>query len=130
MQKRLFLILFILMGLAVGAFGGYTAFFETRGFEKTTAVITRIDETFTGYDDDNNPEYSYDVYVDYTVDGKEYSGMSDYYSGSYEEGKEITIYYNPADPTEIHGDAKNFGIYMMIIGPVVSIVALILLLRR
>ncbi len=106
----------LIIGLLALAFGCYVYFFESRGFVKTEAVIYQIDEEFTGYDADDQAEYDYDVYVHYTVNGERYSEKSDYYEGSYEVGKSITIYYNPANPHEIHGDSQNVGIYLMVVG--------------
>ena len=57
----------------------------------------------------------HDVYVAYSVDGKEYNALSDTYSSSYFEGKEITIFYNPDNPAQIHGDSKLLGIILMAI---------------
>ena len=129
MKQRLFYLLFFLLGLATLCFGVYMRFFENNGYVKTTAIITQIDETYTGTDSDGHSEYDYDVYVDYTVDGKEYHGKSDLYQSNYEEGKEITIYYNPENPEEIHGDGKTFGLYLMIAGPVVMIIMAIMFFR-
>ena len=73
-------------------------------------------------------QYDYDVYVNYSVDGKEYTGKSDYYSGSYKEGMEIKISYDPNDPTKIHGDSKGMGIILMIAGSVTIVVCVVLLI--
>jgi len=46
-----------------------------------------------------------------------------------EAGKEVKIYYNPENPEEIHGDAKGFGLYLMILGPVLFAAAGMMSLR-
>ena len=72
-------------------------------------------------------QYDYEVYVNYIVDGKDYSEKTDYYAGNYKEGMEIKIFYNPDDPTQIHGDKGTFGIVMMIGGAVVTVICIVLL---
>lgn len=55
----------------------------------------------------------YDVYVNYTVDGKEYYERlkGEEYSGNLrmlrKEGKEINIYYNPDNPKDIRDVDSN-----------------------
>lgn len=129
MGKRITLLCFILMGVLSLGFGSYLLFFQNRGYVKTTAVIDHVDKTFTGYDEDNHEEYDYQVYVNFTVDGTDYQAQSDYYQNGYDAGKEITIYYNPANPQQVHGDSKGFGIYLMILGPILILVGIFLLIR-
>lgn len=97
-------------GLAFGAIGIYLLFMETKGFIKTTAVITRIESRRNG------KHMHHDVYVEYDIDGKIYSGKCDTYSSSYREGREIPIYYDPNDPNRIHGESKKWGVFTLLIG--------------
>lgn len=124
-----FILVFLVTGIVLCAMGVYTVFFEKRGYVQTDAVIDHIDEIWTGVDDDGYDEYEYDVYVAYQVDGRDYLSKSDYYQDGYEPGKQIKIYYNPSDPADIHGDSAGFGIFLMVLGPVVSVGALVALLR-
>lgn len=112
-------------GIVILVIGIYMNFFEGRGYIETTAVIDHIDETYSGGDNDTE----YDVYVNYTVDGKDYQSRSDYYSPSYKEGKEIKIYYNPDNPQQIHGDSKGFRIYILVVGVVILVVSVLAFLR-
>ena len=112
------------MGVLALAFGFYLTFFQTKGYAETTAVIERIEEH--GDFDDT----SYDVYVRYSVDGREYHGESDFYSAGYREGKEIKIFYIPDNPEQIHGDAGHMGIYLMAIGPVLTLLGVAYLFRK
>ena len=121
---------FMVVGVLVLAFGCYIAFFETKGYVATTAVIERIEEYESGIDADGFTEYSHDVYVSYSVNGRLYEAKSDYYSARYREGQEIKIFYNPDNPEQIHGDSKNFGIYMMVLGPVLTLIGAVVLFRR
>ena len=125
MDTRETALLLMVAGVLVLAFGCYMTFFETKGYVETMAVIERIDRFTSGTD-----ETEYHVYVSYSVNGKTYNGMSDYYSAGYREGQEIKIFYNPDDPEQIHGDAKNFGIYLMVLGPVLTLIGIVSLLRR
>lgn len=130
MRKLLMSLMLALFGIGSLAYGIYTLVFENRGYKPTTAIIERIDEELTGYDADNIPEYSYTVYVRYEVDNNVYQNTINYYEEGYEEGKEIKIYYNPNDINNIHADSKNMGIYLVIIGPILILLAIFVLLRR
>lgn len=131
MNKTLGAIIAIVLGLACVGFGVYTQFFQTKGFEETTATITKIEENWRGYNEETmEDEYDYDVYVKYTVDGKEYEGKADTYDGSYVEGKEITVFYNPSNPADIHGDSGILGIIMIAAGAVLTIAGVIMLIKR
>ena len=121
---------FMVVGVLVLAFGCYLAFFETKGYVATTAVIDRIEEYESGTDADGFTEYDHDVYVTYSVNGNVYTGKSDYYSGGYREGQEIKIFYNPDNPEQIHGDSKNFAIYLMALGPVLALIGTVSLFRK
>ena len=130
MNKIFFFVMSIVLGAIATAAGIYMTFFERNGFVETTAVIDHIDEIYVGTDADNMSEYQYDVYVNYTVDGKDYQSRSDYFSGRYKPGMEIKIFYDPSDPSRIHGDSLGFGIYLLIIGPILFAVPVILFIRE
>ena len=131
MNKTLGAIIAIVLGIACVGFGVYSQFFQTKGFEETTATITKIEENWRGYNEETmEDEYDYDVYVKYTVDGKEYEGKADTYDGSYVEGKEITVFYNPSNPADIHGDSGFLGIIMIAAGAVLAIAGVIMLVKR
>ena len=73
----------------------------------------------------------YDVYVKYTVDGKEYNERlkGAEYGGNFRiitgEGKEVTIYYNPNNPREIRDkDSNIIGKAMIGIGAFLAILAI------
>ena len=120
MRNALFFIFVIILGLAAFAGGIFVTFIKGNGFQETTAVIERIEEVYTGTGTDSS-DIDHEVYVNYTVDGKEYSGKSDYYAPGYKEGKTIKIYYNPENPAEITGNSRGMGIYMIIIGAALAV---------
>ena len=131
MNKTLGSIIALVIGIALVGIGIYVQFFQTKGFKETTATITKIEETWRGYNDETmEDEYDYEVYVKYTVDGKEYEGKADTYDGSYAEGKEITVFYDPSNPADIHGDSGFLGFVMIGIGAVMVVAGAFLLVKR
>lgn len=92
--------------------GVYFTFFQSRGFEETTATI--VDLVEEGFDDDT----TYWPIVEYEVDGVSYTGRLDRSGHSYSIGKTITIFYNPENPEIIHGDGQ-LGIYLIIVSTVI-----------
>ena len=130
MNRKIFFIIFAVFGLALFGFGIYMTFFELNGYKETKAVIDHVDEIYIGMDEDGGSEYEYNVFVRYSVDGKEYYNESDFYAAGYEAGKEIKIYYNPDDPSQIHGNSQGFGIYLLILGPVVAAVSVFIFVKE
>ena len=91
--------------------GIYLTFFHSRGFVKTDAVIVSLEQTTGGADEDD----MYLPTVEYTVDGKTYTGTLDVASGSYKVGKTIKVMYDPADPSVVHSGG-GFGLYVLFTG--------------
>lgn len=95
---------FIPLGIILIAFGviifGINK--ENQNYIKTNAIVSRMDLVRESYIDENHNEVeaTYNVYVKYNVDGKEYEEELGELSG-YKENQEITIYYNPDDPVKI-----------------------------
>ena len=114
----------LLLSLVVIGIGIYLVFFQSRGFLKTEAVIVSIEENAGASSED--PDY--DVTVRYSVDGKEYTQLLDFYSGSFKVGKTVSIRYNPDDPSQIHG-GEGFSIYILAIGIVILAVTVFSWLR-
>ena len=85
--------------------GIYLTFFHSQGFVKTDAVIVSLEKT----EDD---EDMYLPTVEYTVDGKTWTGVLDVAGGSYKVGKTITVQYDPSDPSVVHSSG-GFGIYLL-----------------
>lgn len=107
-------------------FGYRSLSYENRGYQKTTAVIQRMEPVSTG--DEGN---TYDVYVKYTVNGMTYMNVKlDYYQSGFAEGKEITVFYNPNDPYDIHGDSKILGIILIIAGGISIVYSGVSLIRK
>ena len=131
MKQSYIYIIFIVIGLAVAGYGVYSQFFQTKGFEKTTAVIDRIDESYMGYNDETmQDEYEYTTYVKYTVEGKEYTGKLNISDASFKEGQEVDVMYNPANPSEMYSEPGITGFIMMVAGLVVAAGAVVMLIRE
>lgn len=94
--------------------GIYITFFRSQGFIKTTGTIVALREDTT----DNSTVY-YPT-VEYTVDGKTYTGELDTGSGSYKVGKTITVLYDPSDPGVVHSGG-SIGIYFMAVSAVILV---------
>ncbi len=98
------LIIFAAAVIVVGA----VIFAQLKNFEanaqKTTAVITNIDVGYAYYHNGaRSRDPLHNVYVEYSIDGAQYYATLDYYTFNMYEGQEVEIFYNPADPYEIHG---------------------------
>lgn len=122
--ERLILVLLAVAGLAVFGAGVYFRFFRDRGYAKTEAVIEKIEQIYAGEDEDGHSKYEYEVYVRYTVDGREYHEKIGDYESGFKEGKTITLLYNENDPLDVHTESKTAGTVMMIAGPVVTLIIL------
>ena len=110
---------------AIAIIGGvYITFFQMSGFVKTEATIVSIVEVPSDSPDETS---DYIVTVDYVADGSRYTSELDYYSGTFKEGKTVTVYYDPSDPSVIHG-GKGFGIYLIVLG--IGIIAVVLISEK
>ena len=84
--------IFVIIGLAV-----FGSIFNYENKVDTVGTITGISSYYSGTNHNRNHE----VYVSYTVDGKEYESRLNSYSSSFYEGKEIKIYYDKDNPNKI-----------------------------
>ena len=87
-------------------------------YVETQATIVELKET--GTDEDN---MTYDVFVDYTVNGVKYEHVQvDSYSSGYAVGKQITVLYDPSNPAVIVGKTSEFVIILLFAGAAVCAV--------
>ncbi len=110
-KLKIFAAVLAVIALAAGI---YMVFFESRGFVKTTATIISIERNNGSGDTDD----TFTPTVEYTVDGKTYTGQLNQSSGSYKVGKTITVMYDPNDPSVVHGDSR-MGLYFIGVGAVI-----------
>ena len=105
--------------------GIYLTFFQSSGFEKTTATIVSITELPKDFEDE---DAKFDVVVEYTVNGKTYTEKLDFYSPSFKVGNTVEVLYDPGNPSVVQG-GSTFGIYILIIGVVILAVVIISIVR-
>ena len=105
-------ILAAVLAVIALAAGIYLTFFRSQGFVKTTGTIVSLRE------DSSDDSTVYFPTVEYTVDGKTYTGELDTGSGSYQVGQTISVLYDPNDPGVIHGGGGT-GVYFMVAGAVI-----------
>ncbi len=119
-------IIFIVFGVITIAVGVFL-FADSKAFEadaeKTTAVITEINSYYSG--SGKKRKQHHNVYVEYTVDRKQYNSKLDYYTAGMHEGEEIEIFYNPDNPAEIRGGGNTSVMVLCITGGLGAIFAVV-----
>ena len=83
--------IFVIIGLVV-----FGSVFNYENKVDTVGTITEISSYRS-----TNHNRNHEVYVSYTVEGKEYKSKLNSYSSSFYEGKEIDIYYDKDNPNKI-----------------------------
>ena len=104
------------LGIILTVFGVlfYNNVNTIKNYPKTEAVVSRTElfqEAYTDAEGDRT-EATYTVYVNYTVDGTEYTDIEYGVFSGYTVGERVTICYNPDDPRDI---AQPNGIIIPII---------------
>lgn len=107
-------VLFVAAGIFLIVMGVRTTRFQ-KIYDPATAVISNI------YRVDEGSDYHYDVFVKYTVDGKEYDSELGSYNSSMREGQEVAILYDPADPVTIVPAGNSQLIYFYVSGVIAII---------
>ena len=110
-KLKIFAAVLAVIALAAGI---YNTFIQSRGFVKTTATIVDIERNFGSGDESD----TFTPTVEYTVDGKTYTGKLNQSSGSYRIGQTITVLYDPNDPGVVHG-GSGIGIYFIAVSAVI-----------
>ena len=118
----------LILGVVVIIAGIYINFFQTKGFEKTKATITTIEEKEAEFPTDSDREIEHVVTVEYSVNGNEYEEVLDFYSPTFREGSVVEVLYNPANPSEIHSNSP-FRIIILIIGIAIVLIVIISFIR-
>ena len=95
---------FIPVGIVLIIFGiaSFIINSNNSNYIKVDAIVSKIELAQEAHldENDNHVDATYNVYVKYTVDGKEYDTELGEFS-NYKKGDKITIYYNPDDPSKI-----------------------------
>ena len=115
--KKLIAVIILLVGGAVFIVFGATSVKELRDFKQVSAVVSHIEREWTPNGDGTDTE-EIKIFVTYTVDGQEYTEELQNTKTGYKQGDEITVLYNPADPTVVSGATKTMTIIQFAVGGV------------
>ena len=96
-------------------------------FLPTKGVIRSMERTYVATD--TNETDTWEVMVEYTVDGQDYVSDLGQKKDDFIVGKEIDILYNPDNPEGIVLPGKTIWFIFIIVGAVVAAVASVLLVR-
>ena len=121
-------IVFLLAGFLMIGLGVYFTFVKGKDYVKTTAVVDSLREEIRAETGRGN-QLEYWPTVRYTVDGREYLQELDSTVSKDDLGKEIKIKYDPKDPSKITDDSLGFKLYLLIVGPIITLGALYSLLK-
>ena len=105
--------IFIVIGLVIFVNG-----FSSTDKVETVGTVTKI----IPYRD-SNYNLKHEVYVSYTVEGREYESRLDGYSSSFYEGKKIDIYYNKDNPNIV---GTKFAGVLYLIAPGIGLIFFII----
>ena len=115
--KKLIAVIILLAGGAIFIVFGATSVKELRDFKQIPAVVSHIEREWTPNGDGTDTE-EITIFVTYTVDGQEYTEELQNTKTTYKQGDQITVLYNPADPTVVSGATKTMTIIQFAIGGV------------
>ena len=125
--KRLMKVGAILFGLAF-IVSGIIGIHQDETFLPTKGVIRSMERTYVATNSDEND--TWEVMVEYAVDGQTYVSDLGQKKDNFTVGKEIDILYNPNNPEGIVLPGKTIWFIFMIAGAAVAIVAAILLVTE
>ena len=95
---------FIPVGLLLIIFGVFmfVVNIKNQNYVETEAIVTNVEIAQEEYIDvdGNRVEATYNAYVKYTVNGREYNGKFENVA-KYNVGDKMKMYYNPDDPSQI-----------------------------
>lgn len=105
---------FFFVGLCM-LLGGVAAFISNQNFKQSAREIEGIiTEINTHYDSDGDSHH--DVWVTYSVDGREYTEEISFYSSSMFEGKPIEILVDNMYPTRIRSTSGSLFVVLILGG--------------
>ena len=116
-MKKLIAVIILIAGGVIFIVFGATSVKELRDFKQVSAVVSHIEREWTPNGDGTDTE-EIKIFVTYTVDGQEYTEELQNTKTTYKQGDEITVLYNPADPTVVSGATKTMTIIQFAIGGV------------
>ena len=124
--KRLMKVGAILFGLAF-IVSGIIGIRQDDTFLPTKGVIRSMERTYVATD--SNDTDTWEVMVEYAVDGQTYVSDLGQKKDDFTVGKEIDILYNPNNPEAAVLPGKTIWFIFILVGAVVAVVASVLLVR-
>ena len=98
LRKLLISLAVLISGIVVIAFG-VADMSHIKSFPQTEVTVTKVEIT-ESLDSDGTTTESTDVYVTYTVEGKQYNGLLSDAPDNVKEGDRLSARYNPEKPIE------------------------------
>lgn len=121
--------IFFIIGMILVVIGGIS-WARTSAFmnsaQKTKAEIISI--SADSYRRNGKNHTHYDVWIEYTVDGEVLEKNINEYNSSMYEGKEIEVYYDPDDPSDVRTDSKVFEYIFLGIGGSFAVIGAVFLI--
>ena len=76
---------------------------DARNFVEVSSVVSKTELSQEAYTESNGTrhEAEYNVFVKYSVGGREYESELGIFSGNIKVGDPMKVYYNPEDPGEV-----------------------------
>ena len=110
-------IIFFTVGTVFIVTGGFVHMSNAsfmKNADTTYAEITDIEHDYNYRNGKKKKDY--DVWIEYTVDGIIYNQRLNSYDSSMYVGKEIEVYYDPENPSDVRTNSKIFEIIIMSMG--------------
>ncbi len=121
-KKRIAAALMIVGGAVFIIFGSVTMK-QMKTFTPVPAVVSRIEREWAP-DGEGGETEEINIFVTYTVNGKEYTEALQNTKTDLKQGEAITVLYNPEDPTEVSGASKSGAALQMGFGSLFVFVGL------
>ena len=121
--KKLIVFVLMIVGGATFIVFGAISLKEIRTYKPVDAVVAHIQRDWTPNGDGTDTE-EIRIIVTYTVDGTEYTEELMNTKTNLQKGDEITVLYNPADPTQVSGATKGIAAVQLAFGAVLALAGL------
>ena len=110
-------VLFVAAGIALVVMG-----FKDLRYQKEYVPATAVVSSVELVEEPRNVHT--DIYVKYTADGKQYESLLQGYHSKLNVGDEISVRYDPADPTQVVFVGSSSSTLMFIAGAIAIILGL------
>ena len=117
-------MLAIIAGIVFIVFGAVN-FSQHNKYIDTTAVVSRVTITEGIGDEPDDVE----IFVRYTVDGKEYESQLNNTSTNLKEGQTVKVKYDPSDPSKVISASKSYAFIAIGFGALVVLIGIFLFLK-